>query len=264
MMEFCLEHVSKVYRGRGKRATEALADVTGVLAPGEFVALVGPSGCGKSTLLRLAAGLELPSAGRLFWRGEKEFPRTAMVFQEGGLFPWLTVRENIGFSLAESGLAAKEVAARVAARMDMMGLTEFANAFPGVLSGGMKQRVGIARALVTEPDLLLMDEPFSALDAQTRWLLEEELVRYWEMLRPATLYVTHNIAEALRLADRVWVFSRRPGRVVAEKVIGIPRTERRSEAARGELAHVEREIWDLVRADVARSVAEVAAEGGAE
>ncbi len=255
-MEFCLEKVTKIYPGR-EHGTEALRDISATLAPGEFVALVGPSGCGKSTLLRLAAGLDTPTSGRLFWRAATTNPRTAMVFQEGGLFPWLTVAENIAFGLAESDLTAAEIRERVADRMALTELTDFADAYPQVLSGGMKQRVGIARAFVTEPDLLLMDEPFSALDAQTRRLMEEELIRYWDTLRPATLYVTHNISEAVHLADRIWVFSRRPGRIIAEKNITLPRTERRSDREAEKMNHLEAEIWNLVRADVLQSVQEL-------
>lgn len=261
-MRFCIADVSKVYCSRGVETT-ALAHVSGWLKPGEFVALVGPSGCGKSTLLRLAAGLEVPTAGSLYWQGGSVY-KTAMVFQEVGLFPWLTVAENIAFGLMGKEISAQERHNRVAQRMDIMGLTEFANAYPHMLSGGMKQRVGIARALVTEPDLLLMDEPFSALDAQTRWLLEEELVRYWEACRPATLYVTHHIMEALRLADRIWVFSQRPGRIVGEYEVKIPRQARREVQATAELSRMERVIWQQIRADVEASFQECRRKDGAK
>ena len=247
-MEFCLDAVTKTYTEKNGVQIQALAPLTKTVAPGEFVALIGPSGCGKSTLLYLAAGLLLPTSGRLYWRGAQKQPHTAMVFQQGGLFPWLTVAENVAFSLQDREFSQQEITERVAQKLARMQLSEFADAYPGSLSGGMRQRVGIARALVTEPDLLLMDEPFSALDAQTRRLLEDDLVQYWEELRPATLYVTHNIAEAVRLADVIWVFSPRPGRIVECLTVDIPRKERHQLSARTQLAALEETIWQEIKA----------------
>lgn len=242
-----MDRVGYVYR-RGGTALKALDEVTGTIAAGEFVALVGPSGCGKSTLLRLAAGLLAPTTGRLWWRGEITAPRTAMVFQDAGLFPWLTVRDNVALALARSEDTPAARNARVDERLLQTGLMPMAQALPGELSGGQRQRVGIARALVTAPDLLLLDEPFSALDAQTRRLLEEELVRYWATLRPATLYVTHNLTEAVRLADRVWVMTGTPGHILAEHRIGIPREQRYTAAAGPMIAALTEEIWAQIRA----------------
>ena len=247
-MEFCLENVSKIYPAQAGN-THALNTIHEVVRAGEFVVLVGPSGCGKSTLLKLAAGLERPTSGRLYWCGMPRTPRTAMVFQEGGLFPWLTVRENVAVALESTELSSGDKEKRITERLAFMGLEEFADAYPETLSGGMRQRVGIARAWVTEPDLLLMDEPFSALDAQTRRLMEEELIRYREIFRPATLYVTHHIPEAVHLADRIWVFSHRPGEIIAHREISIPPAQRRQPEYREEIAALEEDIWELIRTE---------------
>lgn len=255
-MEFCLEHIGKTYYDAAGRETVALVDVTERVAPGEFVALLGPSGCGKSTLLHIAAGLTRPTSGEVFWRGAERIPRTAMVFQDAALFPWLSVRDNIAFGIRESGLGAAAIRERVEEQLALMQLTDFADHYPQALSGGMRQRAGIARAWATEAELLLMDEPFSALDAQTRRLLEEELARYWEALRPATMYVTHNIGEAVRLADTVWVFSRRPGRILRRVTVAIPRAERRAPAQQERLAAYEEEIWELIKEDVREALSE--------
>ncbi len=241
-----MDGVGYVYRRNGGDV-QALDGVTGTIAAGEFVALVGPSGCGKSTLLRLAAGLLAPTSGRLVWRGEVTAPRTAMVFQDAGLFPWLSVRDNVALALESSGFSREAREARVTERLAQTGLLAAADVLPGELSGGQRQRVGIARALVTAPDLLLLDEPFSALDAQTRRVLEEELTRYWLTLRPATLYVTHNLTEAVRLADRVWIMTGAPGRLIDEQRTDIPRAERYTAAAGPAIAAVTERIWARIR-----------------
>ena len=183
------------------------------MAPGEFVAIVGASGCGKSTLLRMVAGFETPTAGTLTCQGEEitgPGPDRGMVFQDYGLFPWLTVAENVGWGPRERRLSKQDIRERVERLVSLVGLSAFADQFPGQLSGGMQQRVAIARVLANDPAVLLMDEPFGALDALTRELMQRELHRIWRELSPAVLFVTHSVEEALVLADRVVVLSGGP------------------------------------------------------
>jgi NitT/TauT family transport system ATP-binding protein len=252
-----VDGVSKTYIDRA-HTVHALDGIDLTVESEEFAAVVGPSGCGKSTLLNLIAGLLTPSAGAIWLDGELPPGRTAtaMVFQEFALFPWRTAQANIEFGLEEIGMPAAERARRARTFIELAGLTGFEARYPHQLSGGMRQRVGIARALAVEPTILLMDEPFSALDAQTRQLMQEELLAIWERTRQTIVYVTHNIQEAVYMADRVIVLSRRPGRVLAEVKIELPRP--REERMLGEpafVASVER-IWSLIRqqaADALRS-----------
>ncbi|HEY8395097.1 MAG TPA: ABC transporter ATP-binding protein [Thermaerobacter sp.] len=191
---------------------------------GEFACLVGPSGCGKTTLLRILAGLEQPTAGSIeVARGDPSRPLQAMVFQEQSVFPWMTVRRNIGYGLAMRRVPRAERERIVARYLRLVGLERFADAYPHQLSGGMKQRVSVARAFATDPEILLMDEPFAALDEQNKLLLAEELVRIWEGTRKTVLYVTHSIDEAIHLADRIVVFTASPGRLKAHFPVPIPR-----------------------------------------
>ncbi|HTU57573.1 MAG TPA: ABC transporter ATP-binding protein, partial [Polyangiales bacterium] len=198
-------------------ALPVLSGVSFEIAAGETVAIIGPSGCGKSTLLSLVGGMLPVQRGRI--TSEGEVPAACLnpftfVFQDFALLPWRSVASNVALALEHHVLSARERAARVADVLALCGLAEFAEAFPKQLSGGMRQRVGLARALVVKPALLLMDEPLSALDAQTRELLMDELLAIWAREQTTTLYVTHNLDEALRLADQIVVLSRRPGRVV--------------------------------------------------
>jgi NitT/TauT family transport system ATP-binding protein len=188
---------------------------------GEFVCLVGASGCGKSTLLNLIAGLDRPTSGRVEARG-----RVTLMFQEAALFPWLSVRGNISLALKLKGVPKKERKDRVDALLELVHLEDFGKKQPHELSGGMRQRVAIARAFAQEADILLMDEPFGALDAMTRDLLHDELERLWTDRSFTVLFVTHNVREAARLADRVVLLSSRPGRVVEQFEVGIPRPRR--------------------------------------
>jgi NitT/TauT family transport system ATP-binding protein len=212
----------------GKRygAVEALRGADLSVSRGQFICLLGASGCGKSTLLRIVAGFEPPSSGQVSVSGKPVTgpgPNRGMVFQDYGLFPWLTVRDNIGFGPKARGRPKAEVARIVNQFVAMVGLSRFADAFPHQLSGGMKQRVAIARVLANDAELVLMDEPFGALDAMTRERLQDELLRIWAERRLTVLFVTHAIEEAILLADRVIVMSPGPGHIVADQNIALPR-----------------------------------------
>jgi NitT/TauT family transport system ATP-binding protein len=220
-----LRHVGKVYELNDQRI-EALRDANLVVPKGEFVCLIGASGCGKSTLLRIVAGFEPPSSGEaLMWDKPVSGPAPdrGMVFQDYGLFPWLSVRQNIGFGPASRGLPKAELRALVDRFVDMVGLTRFADAYPHQLSGGMKQRVAIARVLANDAEMVLMDEPFGALDAMTRERLQDELLDIWQRTKLTVLFVTHSIEEAIFLADRVVVMEPGPGRIASEHRIELPR-----------------------------------------
>ena len=220
-----LRHVGKVYELNDQRI-EALRDANLVVQKGEFVCLIGASGCGKSTLLRIVAGFEPPSSGEaLMWDKPVSGPAPdrGMVFQDYGLFPWLSVRQNIGFGPASRGLPKAELRALVDRFVDMVGLTRFADAYPHQLSGGMKQRVAIARVLANDAEMVLMDEPFGALDAMTRERLQDELLDIWQRTKLTVLFVTHSIEEAIFLADRVVVMEPGPGRIASEHRIELPR-----------------------------------------
>ncbi|MDB2280909.1 ABC transporter ATP-binding protein [Halorubrum ezzemoulense] len=241
-----LDGVGKTYPGDGEGGSvRALDDVSFSVADGEFVCLVGPSGCGKTTLFRVVAGLTEATDGRVLLDGtEVTGPTTDMgvVFQEYHLFPWLTVEENVGFGLERSDRSAAEREARVDEMLDLVGLTEFRGAYPKSLSGGMKQRVAIARSLAVDPDLLLMDEPFGAVDAQTREMLQRELLDVWESTGKTVLFVTHDVAEAVTLADRVVVMAAEPGRVREVVDVDVERPRDRGDAAFAEYVGRVREL----------------------
>ena len=205
---------------------KALGGINLKIESGDFVCLVGPSGCGKSTFLRIVAGLEKPDEGQIIFDGQpvtETGPERIMVFQEGALFPWLKVQDNVEFGLKMAGIS-KDERAKISHRyLDMMQLTKFADSFTYQLSTGMKQRVAIARALVMDPDVLLMDEPFAALDAQTRDLLLVEMQLIWEKTKKTILFVTHNVAEAAVLGTKVVVFSNRPSIIKKEFRNDFPR-----------------------------------------
>jgi NitT/TauT family transport system ATP-binding protein len=241
-------------------ALEVLDDVSFTVGAGEVVAIVGPSGCGKSTLLSILGGLLRPGAGRAAWRGapppDSLNPLT-FVFQDFALLPWCTVAENVEFPLRHTALRVAERRAAVADALHRTGLSDFRSTYPKQLSGGMRQRVGIARALAVRPAMLLMDEPLSALDAQTRELLLEDFVRLLADGAMGAVYVTHNLEEAVRLADRIVVLSRRPGRI--REVVSIPLTrgERGDIAARERLLVLQRELWSLIREEAIDAEREV-------
>ncbi len=222
--------VGKTFEGKGGEGktgrVEALRGINMRCAEGEFVCLLGRSGCGKSTLLQMIAGLERPTAGQIVVAGREldgPSPSTSIVFQDHGLFPWMTVRAYVEFNLKARGVARVARRTRAEETLTMTSLSEFAGRYPHELSGGMRQRVGIARALTTRPQALLMDEPFGALDAQTRGHLQSELLSIWAVQRTTVLFVTHSIDEAMFLADRILVFTPRPGRLAADVTVALPR-----------------------------------------
>ncbi|GAA4297979.1 ABC transporter ATP-binding protein [Streptomyces venetus] len=232
--------------GRGPRAVAALGPLYLTVAPGEFVCLAGPSGCGKSTLLRIAAGLLRPSDGTLEIRTTGPRP-AAMIFQDYGIYDWKTVQANVRFGLDVQRVPRREADARAADWLSRLGLADFAHAYPATLSGGMRQRVAIARALAVEPELLLMDEPFAALDAQLRTILQDELLEITQALRTTTLFITHSLEEAIVLGDRVLVMSARPGRIIAERRPPFPRPRTGDVRATPEFSALKSELWDLLR-----------------
>lgn len=258
-MKLVIDNVSKSFVSRTGNTLPVLQDINLTVNEEEFVALVGPSGCGKSTLLNITAGLLAPTSGSASFTHlpQGHVPRTGIVFQETGLFPWRSVYDNIAFGLEAMGVPRQEQKDRISHYINLVGLTGFEKALPHHLSGGMRQRVGIARALVINPDLLLMDEPFSALDAQTRTIMQEELVTLWDKTRLSTLYVTHNIQEAVMLADRVVLLSRRPGKISRILNIGIPRTERELPQHTEEIAEYIRIIWEHISKDARAALMEV-------
>ncbi len=251
-----LRGLSKAFSVKGRRV-EALAGIDLDIQAGEFLCVVGPSGCGKTTLLRMLAGLEHQTSGSIEVArdGSSARPLNSMVFQEQSIFPWLSVRDNVAFGLKAQGLGSRERYRIVEPFIRKVGLTGFEDALPHQLSGGMKQRVSIARAFATDPEMLLMDEPFAALDEQTKLILQAELLRIWDELRKTVVYVTHSIDEAIVLADRILVMSARPGRIKevldVQQVFGRPRVVEvvKSSPQYGELfARVWAQLRDEVQA----------------
>jgi NitT/TauT family transport system ATP-binding protein len=256
-MRVVVDDVGKSFIDTKKREVKALENINFTIKEHEFVVLVGPSGCGKSTLLNIVGGLLSPTYGQVYFEGiQTKEPTLGIVFQESALFPWRTVFQNVVYGLEESGFGKKEREEKGQHYIDMVGLTGFEGAYPKQLSGGMKQRAGIARALAIEPDLLLMDEPFSALDAQTRTLMQEELLTIWNRTQLSTLYVTHNIQEAVYLADRVIVLSRHPGQIKSVINIDLPKLGRDKEEHRAQFEHYSNEIWNLIRHDAEEALRE--------
>jgi NitT/TauT family transport system ATP-binding protein len=252
-----IAHLYKQY-GDGAAATVALDDINLRVGPGEFLCIVGPSGCGKSTLLRILAGLDQRSSGSIAVAAGGWAVQNAMVFQESGLFPWMNVEANVGFGLFTRGVAAAARAVRTEAALKLVGLTKFRHHFPHQLSGGMRQRGAIARAFVTDPAMLLMDEPFAALDAQNRLILQAELVRIWEETGKTVVYVTHSIEEALLMGDRTVVMTAQPGRI--KQIIDVPFPHPRdlmALSASAEFGRLKLDIWRLLEDEVNRARAEI-------
>ncbi len=238
-----LDRVTKSF-GESHNHVVALDRLTLHASPGEFVCMVGASGCGKTTLLNLIANLDSPTSGTVEVAG-----KVGLMFQESALFPWLTVRENIDLALKLQRVPRRDRAARVDDLLDLVHLDTFGDRRPHELSGGMRQRVALARAIAQNADVLLMDEPFAALDAMTRDIMHDELERIWARTGATVIFVTHNVREAVRLADRVVLLSSRPGRVANEFIIDVPRPRRIDSAEVATVAHA---ITDQLRAEVAR------------
>lgn len=245
-----LEGVGKTFAQRGGAGYTALDDIAFEVGKGEFVSILGPSGCGKSTLLNLVAGLERADRGRVEANGKivtAPGPDRIVVFQDHALYPWLTVLENVAFGLKQKGIKKKERRERAMEQIRTVHLGKFADRYPHELSGGMKQRVAIARALVMDPEVLLMDEPFAALDEQTRLLLHKELEQIWLNTRKTILFITHNIREAVTLSERVLVMSTRPGRIKKEFRVQAARPREPGDSV---LHHIERQIMDTLAAEL--------------
>jgi len=249
-----LDGISLSYKTNSKGHLVALDNISLQVKPGEFVCVVGPSGCGKSTLLHLIAGLHQQSSGQVFVDGKPvSGPGTdrILIFQELGLFPWLKVGENVEFGMKMKNVSKAEREEKVQYYLRLVHLSKFRDSYTHQLSGGMRQRVALARALATEPDVLLMDEPFAALDAQTRDLLHDELERIWSETGRTIIFVTHNVREAVRLGDRVVLMTFRPGRVKQEFPIALPRPRHIEET---DVARTAREILDCLREEINKSL----------
>ncbi len=226
------EALGKTFRTADGRTIRALSDINLTIPRNSFVCLVGPSGCGKSTLLRIMAGLDCCTEGRILFRGapqDRPRPEIGMIFQEYSLFPWRNILDNTALGLEFAGVRAAERRERAMRYLELVGLGDHAGAFPHELSGGMRQRAAIARALANEPEVLLMDEPFGALDAYTRILLQKRLLDIWEKKRKTVVFVTHSVDEAVFLADTVVVMGTRPGVVLERIDVGLPRPRRRDD-----------------------------------
>ena len=260
MGELVLERVSRTYPGiAGATATRALEETSLSVADNEFVAILGPSGCGKSTLLRIVAGLDHATTGRVMLDRvpvKGPGPDRGMVFQSYTLFPWLTVRENIGFGLREKGVDRAERAMLVEEYVRRVGLTGFEDHHPRQLSGGMQQRTALARALANDPAILLLDEPFGALDHQTRSLMQELLLEIWEGDRKTVLFVTHDIDEAIFMASRVVVMSARPGRVKCDLDIALDHPRHYTVKTTPPFAAYKARLTEEIRMEVVKAVME--------
>jgi len=240
--------------GQSADGVQVLRDVDFEVRDDEFVSILGPSGCGKTTLLRIIAGLVDHDTGSVRVEGREVSgpgPDRAVVFQQFSLLPWMTVSENIGFGLRLRGVARSEWSRRAHELTQLVGLRGFEGHYPRQLSGGMQQRVGLARALAVDPAILLMDEPFAALDEQTRFLMQEELLRIWQEARKTVVFVTHSMEEALILSDRILLLSGRPGRVKEYLDVPFGRPRSRSIAASAEFQRLREHLWEQLRQDQA-------------
>jgi NitT/TauT family transport system ATP-binding protein len=251
-------NIQMQYIRRDGSAVNAIKDITLAIEPGEFVSIVGPSGCGKTTFLKIVNGLLAPTGGSLTVRGRPITQSTgdrAMVFQEASLFPWYSVARNIGYGLECQKVPKAEIERRVTPFIDMVGLAGFDKHYPYELSGGMQQRANLARALVVDPAVLLMDEPFAALDAQTREMMQAELLDIWAQTSKTVLFITHQIGEAIYLSDRVIVMSARPGRVIADIKIDIPRPRALAIKRTDAFLAYEDQVWQLIESQARATMA---------
>jgi NitT/TauT family transport system ATP-binding protein len=245
--------VNKTF-GTGKNKVVAISDLNLEVKENEFTVIVGPSGCGKSTFLYLVAGFEKPTRGKILLDGEpitKPGPDRGFVFQEFALYPWRTVLGNVMFGLEIGGVPEETAREKAMLYIKMVGLEGFENTYPHALSGGMKQRVGIARAIAYDPEVLLMDEPFGSLDAQTRKVMQGELIRIWEEMRKTVIFVTHSVIEATYLADRIIVMTARPGKVKGTIDVNLPRPRDYTEK---KYLRIRKEVLDLLEEEVTKSL----------
>lgn len=253
-----------VFNARGAMV-EAVSAVDLQVRPGEFVSLIGPSGCGKSTLLNIVAGFVEPTSGRVLVDGDPVRGPSSdrgVVFQQYSLFPWLSVRKNVEFGLKMKGITASQRETQARTLLGLAGLLAFENHYPDQLSGGMKQRVGIVRALATSPQVLLMDEPFGALDAQTRTVMQEILTNMWQQFRISVLFVTHDIEESIFLSDRIYVMTARPGRIKAEIKVPLPRLRTPEMTYTPEFIALVQQLKGLIREESLAAMGSELKEGG--
>lgn len=251
-----IRDVGKIYNTKAGETT-ALEKTSFTVADGEFVTILGPSGCGKSTILRIVAGLEESNSGQVLLDGKEingPGPDRGMVFQSYTLFPWLNVKDNITFGLKLQGVSQKERDDLARHYLQLIGLEGFEKHFPIQLSGGMKQRVAIARALANDPKILLMDEPFGALDAQTRTIMQEVLLKAWEDTKKTILFITHDVDESIFLADSVYVMTARPGRLKKKIPITLARPREYSMKSTPEFGHYKEELLSLIREESLKSI----------
>jgi NitT/TauT family transport system ATP-binding protein len=245
-MTLIIDHLSKQFVKNGKETVDSLLDINVEIRDGEFICILGPSGCGKTTLLRIIAGLESPTSGQVLIDGtaiERPNPKLGMIFQDYSLYPWRTVNENIAFGLELRGVGKVERDKIGDEYLELAGLAGFGNSYPYELSGGMRQRVAVVRALAVDPVVLLMDEPFGALDAQTRNRLQHDLLEIWDKTEKTILFVTHSVDEAVFLADRIVVLTPRPGHVC--EIIDVDHLRPRDRTS-VEFAKVRRHVLDLI------------------
>ena len=250
-MEFECQNLSKSYQARNG-TVYALDDVNFSVGKREFICVVGPSGCGKTTLLKIIAGLQKPTRGQVKFNNLRAngLPYCALVFQNHGLFPWMKVIDNVAFGLEMMNVSRQERRDRASCFIERIGLADFAHSYPHELSMGMCQRVGIARAFVSDPPLLLMDEPFGSLDAQTKRVLQEELLRIWSEHKKMVVHITHDIDEAVLLADRILVMTGRPGSVREDIPIAMTRPRGQAAHERKDIEELKKYIWKLLKDEV--------------
>jgi len=252
-----IEGVSRTFPGVAERAALRALEPTDLqVAKNDFITLLGPSGCGKSTLLRIVAGLDRPTEGRVLLDGREiagPGPDRGMVFQSYTLFPWLTVADNVAFGLRERGVDERTIAHKVNSYIDKVGLRGFERHLPKQLSGGMQQRTAIARALANDPEILLLDEPFGALDNQTRALMQELLLGIWERERKTVIFVTHDIDEAIFMASRVLVMTARPGRIKADLAVDLPHPRHYTVKTTPEFSTLKAQLTEEIRVEAMRA-----------
>jgi NitT/TauT family transport system ATP-binding protein len=254
-----VDDVRFIWPGRAGQEVVALESVTSAFRPGDVTAIIGPSGCGKSTLLQIIRGFLEPTSGTIRWTnpdggGAQRVPSMATVWQSFNLFPWLTIEENVGFGLKLAHLPARQRDQMVRDALAAVDLTGFEKKYPRQLSGGMRQRVGIARALVMDPDILLLDEPFGALDAQTRYILQDQMAKLVERSGKTAILVTHSIEEAILLADRILVMTARPGRIAETIDVDLPRPRGHETMALPGFTVLFNQIFSLLRGEVLKAM----------